>query len=234
MASRHRMEIAPTKMLHTALTTKHDSLISKFWIALGKSLLRQRTKDSSIAWHRITALSGHMENHLQTLITGYQFLVYASQRWLMHSSQLRQEQGNIAWRLFEKLFTSGNVFATRPLSLDNWDKLDISVSQFIVQHDHKALFQLFMKTLSCHPENESGATWKALLRTIVPSGSYQHFLAFLHSFHQLESKAISELKPGNLFDLALEGDQIEIAACLLRYHSHITQGVLGKYPISPN
>lgn len=113
-------------------------------------------------------------NSLGKIEHQYAFLAYAREYWLAHSSEFTPEEAT--WKLWKNLLHNKSPLAKRPWSMTEWTNRARSISKWIVENNHYALFSVWFSGL---PVSEQ----MLLEDTIIPMSPLEKSI-FRHSLRE--------------------------------------------------
>ena len=132
----------PKAIVETSLSTSSSSTLTSSLLRLNNLRKGRRATEDSALWRQLHLTSLEVASMWpQNLQTRYYFLAYASEYWLHHTSNFKEE--NQCWSLFRRLVLSEKAtLATRPWSIEEWKAFGAKVQDIILKTEHRALLRL--------------------------------------------------------------------------------------------
>ena len=140
----------PKAIVETSLSTSSSSTLTSSLLRLNNLRKGRRATEDSALWRQLHLTSLKVARMWpQNLQTRYYFLAYASEYWLHHTSNFKEE--NQCWSLFRRLVLSEKAtLATRPWSIEEWKAFGAKVHNYILETEHLALISLAIHEQPVH------------------------------------------------------------------------------------
>ena len=132
----------PKAIIKTSLSTSSNPTLTSSLLRLNNLRKVRRATEDPALWRQLHLTSLRVATMWpQNLQTRYYFLGYASEYWLHHTSNFKEE--NQCWSLFRRLvLTEKTTLATRPWSIEEWKAFGAKVQDIILKTEHRALLRL--------------------------------------------------------------------------------------------
>ncbi|KAI9789088.1 MAG: hypothetical protein M1816_006338 [Peltula sp. TS41687] len=136
------LHIEPNAIAAAALSAGHERTASKGLRLLGR--LRkptQRAELDPLRWRSLASESNKADTS-EALQLQYSLLSYATEHWLLHTSDFRETART--WNLWKRLILAEDTFAARPWVAHGSVNNKQEIMQYIVDHNHGALVRLLL------------------------------------------------------------------------------------------
>ena len=132
----------PKAIVKTSLSASSNPTMTSSLLRLNALRKAGRATETSEIWRQLHLTSLRVATMWpQDLQTRYCFLAYASEYWLHHTSNFKEE--NQCWSLFRRLVLSEKTtLATRPWSIEEWKAFGAKVQDIVLKTEHRALLRL--------------------------------------------------------------------------------------------
>ena len=134
--------LEPKAIVETSLSASSSPTLTSSLLRLNNLRKVRRVTEDSALWRQLHLTSLKVAKMWpQNLQTRYYFLAYASEYWLHHTSNFKEE--NQCWSLFRRLVFSEKItLATRPWSIEEWKAFNAKVQNYILKTEHRGLLSL--------------------------------------------------------------------------------------------
>ena len=174
----------PKAIIETSLSASSSPTLTSSLLWLNNWRKVRRATEHSALWRQLHLTSLRVATMWpQNLQTRYYFLAYASEYWLHHTSNFKEE--NHCWSLFRRLvLTEKTTLAAKPWSMEEWKEFGAKVQDFILKTEHRALLSLAILEQPTHAradlcrmvENHSVLCTDEVLQFLVnATGSVEEF-----------------------------------------------------------
>lgn len=132
----------PKAIVETSLSASSSPTLTSSLLRLNNLRKVRRATEDSALWRQLHLTSLRVATMWpQNLQTRYYFLAYASEYWLHHTSNFKEE--NQCWSLFRCLvLTEKTTMATRPWLIEEWKAFGAKVQDIILKTEHRGLLRL--------------------------------------------------------------------------------------------
>ena len=180
-----RSGLDPKAIAETSLSASTAPIMTYSLLRLNHSRKARRVTEASDFWRQLRLTSLRVATMWpQDLQTRYYFLAYASEYWLHHTSQFKEEDH--CWSLFRRLvLAEKTTLVAKPWSMEEWEALSAKVQNYMLKTDHRALRTLAILEQPRHVRADLGwmvrnqyallCSDEMLLSLVNATGSLENF-----------------------------------------------------------
>ncbi|KAI4183453.1 MAG: hypothetical protein LQ346_006330 [Caloplaca aetnensis] len=113
--------------------------------SIALSLLRRQDRSSKPIQRLLEDTVGNDElSRRNAMLEQYAFFPYAQKFWLEHTKQKILPNPGKLWAMWCSLLQDGHLRGSNPWTFEDWEKRPATVTQWIVQNNHRSLAQLLV------------------------------------------------------------------------------------------